>query len=74
MTVYELEKQAKPGPHDRGSGFAEATLTRHCRKNFIPAMEALREVADMIQYETSFDSPAYKRCRELITELEEVKS
>ena len=52
---------------------ANAKLTAHCRNNFIPAMEALREVADMIQYETSFDSPAYKRCWELITELEEVK-
>ena len=73
MTVYDLEKQAKPGMHDRGSDFAEATLTRHCRNNFMHAMEALREVADMIQYETSFESPAYKRCWELIAELENVK-
>jgi len=47
MTIYELEKQAKPGLHDRGSGFAEATLTRHCRNNFMRALEALKNQVRM---------------------------
>jgi len=68
--------------HDRasdGSWFttteeANARLAAHCRNNFGKALEALREIADMIQYETSFESPAYKRCWALIAELEDVQT
>ena len=53
---------------------ASVRLLAHCRNNFGKALEALREIADMIQYETSFESPAYKRCWALIAELEDVQT
>lgn len=55
-------------------GRDDALLLAHCRNNFGKALEALREIADMIQYETSFESPAYKRTWEIVAELEDVQT
>jgi len=76
MTIYELEKQATPGPHDRGSGFAEATLTRHCRNNFMRALASLKMAQRMLDSEyptTDHRHPTQWGLDQLIAELEEVK-
>ena len=79
MNIYELEKQATPGLHDRGSGFAEATLTRHCRNNFMRTLEALkkceRELQRLDGYDRNLsghDNKVRVSTTKLIAELEEV--
>jgi hypothetical protein len=96
MNIYELEKQATPGPYESGNGWLgpsgtpmrtgsphfvngshafphDAKLLAHCRNNFMKALKGLHDLADTIQYQTSFENAAYKECIALIKELEEVK-
>ena len=74
MNIYELEKEATPGIHDRGSGWAEAKLARHCRSNFMRALEALKEEheAVMAWLGKKHAAATCAACK-LIAELEEVK-
>ena len=54
------------------SRWADHLYTRHCRNNFMKALEALEQVADEIQYEHGFNSSAYETCLKSIKELETV--
>ena len=59
-------------PNEETSGY-DKRFDAHCRNNFMKALKALHDLADTIQYQTSFENAAYKECIALIKGLEEVK-
>lgn len=55
-----------------GRCLADAMYIAHCCNNFEAALQAIRDLVDIIQYETSFSGPAYLACRDALERLEQV--